>query len=138
MGRSIKILLSSLILLISLLLYPGCDKKTYEDSGILEGKISIGPLCPVESVPPDPRCLPTLETYKAYPIAVWTSDRKRRICQLNPSIEGFYSAGLNPGKYLIILERTGNNIGGSNLPVEVTINPARITTLNIDIDTGIR
>jgi len=70
-------------------------------------------------------------------VAVWTADGSRRISQLNPSIEGFYSTTLNPGKYEVILE-IRNSIGGSNLPVEVNISPDKTTTLNIEIDTGIR
>jgi len=30
--------------------------------GVLKGKITICPLCPVETVPPSPGCTPTSET----------------------------------------------------------------------------
>jgi len=136
-SKMISKILVVLTFLSGPILIPECDKVTNEDMGNLEGKISIGPICPVESVPPDPKCQPTAETYKAYPVAVWTADGSRRISQLNPSIEGFYSTTLNPGKYEVILE-IRNSIGGSNLPVEVNISPDKTTTLNIEIDTGIR
>jgi len=125
-------------LLTGLILNPGCDKLSTQDEGILEGKISIGPICPVETDPPEPGCLPTVETYKAYPVSVWTSDGRRKITLLKPSLDGSYKTELESGKYLIILETGGNNIGSSNLPGEVTIISGEITTLNIDIDTGIR
>lgn len=133
-----KNIILGLTLLIGLLLNTGCDKLSTKEAGFLEGKISIGPICPVETDPPDPGCLPTAETYKAYPVSVWTADGGRRIIQINPAIDGSYKTDLEPGKYLIKLETDSGNIGSSNLPVEIIIKSDYITTLNIDIDTGIR
>jgi len=109
-----------------------------QDSGYVEGIISIGPLCPVEKDPPDPACLPTYETYKAYPVTIWTSDGRRKIAQLDPAIDGSYNIELNPGKYLVILGTGQNSIGSSNLPSKVEIRSQSETILNINIDTGIR
>jgi len=133
-----KNIIPGLTLLIGLLLNPGCDKLNSYESGILEGKISIGPICPVETDPPSPGCLPSAETYKAYPVAVWTADGGRKIIQINPALDGSYKTDLGPGKYLIKLETGRSGIGSSNLPVEVIITSNNITLLNIDIDTGIR
>ena len=116
----------------------GCDSKKALVEGILEGTISIGPICPVETIPPDPACLPTAETYKAYPVNVFTSDGKTKVAQLMPSLDGSYSSELPQGDYLIVLEGAKNNIGGSNLPVKVSIKAQDKTLLNINIDTGIR
>jgi len=109
-----------------------------QEAGYLEGIISIGPLCPVEKDPPDPACLPTYETYKAYPVTIWTSDGRRKIAQLDPAIDGSYNLELNPGKYLVILGTGQNSIGSSNLPSKVEIRSQSETILNINIDTGIR
>ena len=108
------------------------------EPGYLEGVISIGPICPVERVPPDPACLPTAETYKAYPVSVFSSDGRRKILQLNPSLDGSFITELAPGNYLVVLDKAQNYIGGSNLPVEVSISTQDKTLLNINIDTGIR
>jgi hypothetical protein len=126
------------ILLTCIAVMSGCDSKKALVEGILEGTISIGPICPVETIPPDPACLPTAETYKAYPVNVFTSDGKTKVAQLLPSLDGSYSSELPPGDYLIVLERAKNNIGGSNLPVIVSIKAQDKTLLNINIDTGIR
>jgi len=133
-----KKIINGLTFLTVLLLSFGCDKLVSSDKGFLEGKISIGPICPVEKDPPEPGCLPTAETYKAYPVSVWTSNGRRKIIQINPELDGSYLTDLEPGNYLIILETGRSNIGSSNLPVEVTIKSDNVTTLNIDIDTGIR
>jgi hypothetical protein len=126
------------VFLFGTFLGSGCDNQITREAGFLEGIISIGPLCPVEKDPPDPDCLPTLETYKAYPVSIWTSNGERKITQVNPALDGSYKVALNPGNYLVILENGQNRIGSSNLPEEVEINSQTETILNIDIDTGIR
>jgi hypothetical protein len=127
-----------LILLGGLILGTGCDRKKSLKAGFLEGTISIGPICPVETIPPDPACQPTAETYKAYPVSIYTSDGKTKIALLQPSLDGSFSRELPPGNYLVVLEKAQNNIGGSNLPAEVSITSLDKTLLNINIDTGIR
>jgi hypothetical protein len=134
--RSYIILL--VVFLFGIFLGSGCDKQITQEAGFLEGIISVGPLCPVEKDPPDPDCLPTLETYKAYPVSIWTSNGERKITQVNPALDGSYKVALNPGNYLVILENGQNRIGSSNLPEEVEISSQTETILNINIDTGIR
>jgi hypothetical protein len=133
--HSFKIILS--IVFLFGLLFLGCDKQNNQGTGFLEGVISIGPICPVETYPPDPGCLPTAETYKAYAVSIWTSNGKK-IAQLKPALDGSYKTELIYGDYLVILENGQNRPGSSNLPVEVSIIPQNKTILNIDIDTGIR
>ena len=127
-----------IIFLAGLILFTGCDKKITQDAGYLEGTISIGPICPVETIPPDSGCQPTAETYKAYPVSVWTSNGRSKIAQINPALDGSFRTELAPGNYLVILENAQNKISGSNLPVEVSIISQNKTLLNINIDTGIR
>jgi hypothetical protein len=107
------------------------------DDGLLEGTISIGPLCPVETDPPSPGCLPTAETYKAYPVSIWTMDGSRKIAQINPALDGSFGVVLAPGMYLIRLDKD-NGIGSSNLPQTVVISSLEKTVISISIDTGIR
>jgi hypothetical protein len=123
--------------LIGFLFFAGCDKNNQEQ-GFLEGKISIGPLCPVEHDPPDPTCLPTADTFKAYPVGIFSADGKHKIAQINPALDGTFRIDLDPGKYLVILEYEHLRIGSSNLPAEVEISSRNKTIIDIDIDTGIR
>lgn len=120
------------------LLFSGCESLSNQETGLLQGIISIGPICPVETGPPDPGCLPTAETYKAYPVSIWTSNGRRKIAQINPALDGSYKTELAPGDYLVKLGTDTKGIGGSNLPAEVKITSLNETILNIDIDTGIR
>ncbi len=115
----------------------GCETSKPGQGGQLEGTISIGPICPVETVPPSPDCLPTAETYKAYPVSIWSSDGTKRIALITPAPDGSFSMELSPGQYLIKQDKN-NGIGGSNLPIKIVITPEEKTTVSIDIDTGIR
>ena len=116
----------------------GCDKQGNQVPGFLEGKISIGPICPVERIPPDPGCLPTAETYIAYPVSIWTSNGKIKVAQIYPSLDGTFNIELAPGDYHVVLENSQNRIGSSNLPADISVVSENTTTLNINIDTGIR
>lgn len=140
MNKGNKRLISIVVILTGCLLMPGCEKlQSFSgDNGFLKGVINIGPICPVERVPPDPACLPTAETYKAYPVTIWTADGRKKIRQISPALNGSYRTELAPGNYLVILERKRNMIGGSNLPLTVFIMPKDSTVLDINIDTGIR
>ncbi len=132
-----------LILLVSVILISGCVKLVppvdLEKIGTLEGKISIGPICPVERDPPDPNCQPTEETYKAWQIAVWTTDKENKVALIEPNTDGNYNLELPVGNYVVDLEEQKPfGIGGNNLPATITINSKETTILNVDIDTGIR
>lgn len=127
------------VLLASFLVSCTDQKDMIEGSGVLKGKISIGPLCPVESIPPDPGCLPTAETYKAWAVDVWSSDKRTKVTTLDPKLDGNYLITLPAGNYMVDFDVVKNNsIGRSNLPVLITVNKGDTTNLNIDIDTGIR
>jgi hypothetical protein len=127
-----------IVLFSGMLFVSGCDMLMIQDTGVLEGVISIGPICPVETDPPDPGCLPIAETFNAYPVSVWTTDGRIKITQINPALDGSYRAELATGNYLVILENDQNRIGSSNLPVAVSVIAQEKTNLDIDIDTGIR
>jgi hypothetical protein len=138
MSKSNYTLIFGITFLLGSIFNSGCEDLIIKDYGYLKGIISIGPICPVETDPPQPGCLPTAETYKAYPVSVWTSDGKIKIARINPSLDGSYTTELPEGNYLVILEKDQKNIGSSNLPVKVSIISYQETVLNIDIDTGIR
>jgi hypothetical protein len=128
---------SIILLFAGLLFLPYCTSSKIEGTGQLKGIVSIGPICPVETDPPLPGCLPTAETYKAYKAGIWTTNGKKLIATINPDLDGDYEIELISGTYLVKLVNQ-QTIGGSNLPVLVTINDSGCTVLDINIDTGIR
>ncbi len=138
MKRNILTKISGVVLFLALIQIAGCAKLNTSETGLLEGVILIGPLCPVETVPPDPACQPTAETYKAYPVGVYSSDGTKKIASILPSLDGSYITELYPGTYKVVLEKDQQGPGGSNLPADITISSNDVTILNINIDTGIR
>jgi hypothetical protein len=144
MKKIIQRVIIGFLFFTGLSLTPGCDMNNFLSDGtgsgfgILAGTINIGPLCPVETIPPDPACLPTAATFKAYPVGIWTADGKTKVITISPGINGSYSQQLPTGFYLIDRETTQAGVGGSNLPKTVGIDAGYTTILNISIDTGIR
>lgn len=115
------------------------DMLDLKGHGILKGKIAIGPLCPVETDPPLPGCLPTLETYKAWQTSVWNSRKTKIIADIEPELNGTFSMELPLGKYIVDYKAKENHgIGANNLPMTITIENIDTTTIEINIDTGIR
>lgn len=109
------------------------------ERGLLRGTVTIGPLCPAERTPPDPRCRPTEATYAAWPIAVYRADRSSTLAPIEPGPGGAYEVELPAGTYVVDLERPRPyGPGGGNLPQAVVIRADETTVLDIDIDTGIR
>jgi hypothetical protein len=132
-SRTVLLIISFLAISV---IINGCTGQS--GKGVLAGKVTIGPICPVEKYPPDPNCQPTAETYEAWPVWVWNADKSAKVVQIQPEIDGSYKSELPVGIYIIDLGIQNNGIGGSNLPVQIVINSNQTTSLDINIDTGIR
>lgn len=125
------------ILCLVILIF-GCVQTPSLERGTLSGRITIGPICPVERYPPDPRCQPTNETYKAWQLYVWNLDKTKKIVPIEPELNGSYVVQLPIGKYIIDLEKENQRFGARNLPATIEIKANETTSLDINIDTGIR
>ncbi len=112
----------------------GCVSSNNQ-KGFLQGKISIGPVCPVEKNPPDPNCLATEQTYLAYPLSVYSTvgGISTKVLEFHGDKNGFYRIELPAGFYEIKLEK-----GLRNFSKNVEIKANETTILDIEIDTGIR
>jgi hypothetical protein len=104
-------------------------------SGI-DGKIDAGPTCPVERVPPDPRCAPRplAATLKIHP-----AGRSSPRWTVRSGQDGRFRIRLGPGRYVV----TAQPIGRSAFPRppasrQVAVRPGRFTYTTITYDTGIR
>ena len=129
------------LLIIYILATSSCGdiRENVTGAGVLKGKISIGPLCPVERIPPDPACLPTAETYKAWATAIFSANGKAKIATLDPNLDGTFEIELPAGDYIIDYNVVrGFGVGKSNLPATISITDKDTTIFNINIDTGIR
>lgn len=103
--------------------------------GTLKGKMTIGPICPVERA--DQKCNPTPEMFAARKVFVYGADRKTLIAALTPDGRGEFSINLPEGNYFVDMER--QMVGFiSGVPVEVKIEAGKVTDIEIRVDTGIR
>jgi hypothetical protein len=135
----LKYLFLSVIVVVTLI--SSCTKQSIvTGNGVLKGKISIGPICPVETIPPQPGCLPTRDWYNNYATAVWTSDKKNIVGTIIPNLDGIYLIDLPAGDYVLdyVTARTFGVGGSKDLPKAFSIADKDTLTLNVSIDTGIR
>lgn len=127
-------LLSSIVLIITLIAFTGCTSQD-TDEGVLEGYVSIGPICPVER--PDQPCVTPPEAYEARKILVFRDDGKTFIKTLPIGGNGYYHTELNPGSYIVDINHAGID-RSAEVPARIDIRAGKTVTLNISIDTGIR
>lgn len=124
-----------LFVFTALLLCTACSS-TPQETGTLQGHVTIGPLVPVlREGEPEPT--PAPEVYAARQIVVFSQDGKKEIARLEINPQGMYSTILPVGDYLIDIDHDGMD-SASGLPAQVSILANQITQLDIDIDTGIR
>ena len=121
---------------INLFFHPSVERQATPaipiKTGILQGRVTQGPICPVETMPPDPRCAP-----KGYATDILVSGGGFTTPKLiSTDAEGYFTALLSPGTYLL-------SAGGENsLPkceaMQVEINLQQTSNVDISCDTGIR
>ncbi|MDD1677882.1 MAG: hypothetical protein LUO93_01695 [Methanomicrobiales archaeon] len=125
-------ILTVFVLIVFLAGIAGCIAP--QNAGYLEGKVTIGPLCPVER--PGQTCELTPETYAARKIVV-TAETGTTVAIVDINATGYYRTALPPGSYIVDINHAGID-HSLDVPASVTILAGETIALNIDIDTGIR
>ncbi len=125
-----KIIIAAL--LVGLVLIAGCIQR---EKGVLQGHVKIGPLCPVEPCRTSPEQME--KVYELRKILIYDANRQSVLEEVNIDKNGNYSIGLNPGKYLVDINRTGID-RSAEVPKEINIESGKTVVLDINIDTGIR
>ena len=126
-----------LILILSVIVACSQAPSTNQEvpKGTLHGKISIGPIRPVERSD-----TPRGDKSKWYTdkiLLVYTSDKKTMIARAPVDKKGDYRCSLEPGRYLVDMKLPFPQ-RSPDLPKEVEIKPGETVRLNVKIDTGIR
>ncbi len=100
-------------------------------SGV-RGTVTIGPTCPVERIPPDPRCAD--RPYQGQ-LVIKSQDRKISLNVL-PDANGMFERELPPGDYTI---GPSGNVAYPRAGTQTfTVLPNRYTEVTIQFDSGIR
>ncbi len=138
MKYRLKILLGIFLLAGGLLLL-SCQQSGPQ-TGVLEGKVTIGPIWPVER-PGESRPVPP-EVFAARKVMVYDASGKKlvkevSIQQIDQTATGYYSVQLAAGSYTVDTNRLGIDRSG-NLPQKITVAAGGTVTIDLDIDTGIR
>ena len=130
--KSIRLVLT--ILLGSILLL-SCAQKP-QLYGTLEGHVSIGSLTPVQREG-EPTPTPNPEVYAIRAVVVYEADGKTVFMRIKIDSSGAYQAELPVGTYVVDINRIGiDRAAGFPKQIEITANA--VTSVDIDIDTGIR
>jgi hypothetical protein len=103
-------------------------------TGVLEGKVSIGPICPVEG--PGFDCDPDPSLYTSHHLLIIKDGSA--ILEVGLDGQGNFRTDLVAGTYLVDFAPRDIGIPGSFTPVEAVIESGKTTRLEIEIDTGIR
>ena len=112
----------------------GCSCGT-AGSGILEGNVTIGPICPVEQ--PGNPCPVPCEMYQARKVLIYDSSGTKLIAEAAIDCNGHYWVELKSGGYTVDINRDGfGHVSG--VPEKIELKSGQTVELNIDIDTGIR
>jgi len=100
-------------------------------TGVVSGRVTLSPICPVERIPPDPACAP-----KGYETTITAKIGGKIVKSTTSNANGDYKFTLPPGAYEIQAK------GGATLPYcnpeSVTIKTNTTQTLDLSCDTGIR
>ena len=111
-----------------------------KQTGTLEGTVRIGPIWPVEHPGENPPVPP--EVFETRKIMIYDRNgnsliEQVDIVQVDYSQEGHYSVRLQPGTYVVDINRAGID-HSAEVPRTVEIEADQTVKLDIEIDTGIR
>ena len=122
------------VIIISCVLSMSCSS-TPSEPGLLHGKVTIGPLVPVEQegVTYEIPC----EVYEARKIMIYQQNGTDLVEEVTIDCDGRYRVELTPGIYVVDINHAGIDTS-SEVPSEVEIESQLTTRLDIDIDTGMR
>jgi Immunoglobulin-like domain of bacterial spore germination len=104
-----------------------------KSSGV-RGTVTLGPTCPVERIPPDPRCAP-----RPYQTSITVSrniQTPEAFMTVKTDASGTFSIALDPGEYVLhpqsgsVFPRCGETL--------VTVAPNVFSDVTLTCDTGIR
>jgi hypothetical protein len=103
--------------------------------GRLSGIVTIGPNCPVQR--DDTPCPTPPSAYATRKILVMDEQGTKVLFTVDIDSQGLYVIDLAPAKYRIDLKPNGID-RAAELPAVVDIHANSVTTLNVNIDTGLR
>ena len=113
--------------------FAACPGTTNSKQTIVNGSVTLSPICPVERIPPDPKCAPKpLET----DIQVFAVNGDTPIKTVRSRSDGSFNVTLPYGDYTL------QPVGGNPFPrcssTTLTLQTSLLNNVSLSCDTGIR
>jgi len=116
---------------VTIIIDTGIQASVDAGAGAIAGKVTIGPLCPVE-----PCTNPPPEIYSSRQLVLQPDSGNSRFVPLNP--DGTFQATMPAGTYTVNMTDCSFLGCTYSMPITITIRPNETTFVIITIDTGIR
>lgn len=102
---------------------------------VLQGRVTAGPTCPVERMPPDPSCAPR---NVGGAVIVVRSAGGVEVGRTTSASTGSWSITLAPGTYAVVAQPVAGIIGTPAAATVTLSSGEPAVTLDLSYDTGIR
>lgn len=103
-----------------------------QKKGTISGNVSLGPICPVERIPPDPKCAD-----KPYQTSIRIQKGSVLYTTAQSNSAGQFTVSLAPGVYTFTAVG-GNSVPPTCRPEQVTVTADQSQSITLYCDTGIR
>lgn len=105
-------------------------------NGSVNGQVLLGPVCPVERIPPDPACAP--RPYKTT-INIWSTVTGSTYKPVTTNAAGIFRLSLAPGSYgLKVAAHTNSSLYPRCSEVAIVVVAKKSQNVTMNCDTGIR
>ncbi len=127
---------SNYLIHFTVVIDPPSATKQLPGNGTVVGRVVLGPVCPVEHIPPDPACAPRPYKTSIYVWSVTTGSTYKRV---NTDTSGSFKLSLIPGNYSIAVTSPANGSPYPRCtPIDVSVKAKAVQNVTINCDTGIR
>ncbi|QQR82758.1 hypothetical protein IPJ70_01450 [Candidatus Campbellbacteria bacterium] len=114
---------------------PYCEFALCSDEGAISGKVTVGPICPVERL--GVSCTVPAEAYTSREVILYANNGTTEIGRRHFTSSGTYQFNAPAGSYVIDIPHQA--VGGSgDVPKKITVSAGKIVSFDFSIDTGIR
>jgi hypothetical protein len=115
---------------------PPSAAKQIAGNGNVVGHVVLGPVCPVERIPPDPACAPRPFKTTVNAWSTWTGSGYQPV---STDANGLFKLSLAPGAYtLAVLQPAGGSLYPRCTTVKISVVAKKTQNVTVNCDTGIR
>ncbi len=106
-----------------------------KSTGILKGKVEIGPLCPQEPCNPGPERLKQI--YDSYQVLVMDTSATKVLFKIPIQQDANFNKKISPGEYIALIKPVSGS-GFKNESKRISVSKGKTTEIILNYDTGLR